>query len=346
MTYAIETHEIGKRFGDVVALDRFSLRAPEGKVLGLVGPSGSGKTTALRVIAGFDRPDVGSVSIAGTPVVDDSTFVPPEKRRVGMVFQDFALFPHMTVAKNVGYGLSGDGKRARVDEVLAMVGLAGMGNRMPHELSGGEQQRVALARALAPRPAVILLDEPFSNLDAPQRERVRKEVRTILVEARATAIFVTHDRDEALALSDEMAVMRDGTILQSAPPHELYHHPVDRWVAAFLGDGEFVPGTAGEHLIETAFGSFPNRSGVRGAVDVLIRPESVRLERDDAGTGFVVEREFYGHDQLVTLHVEGGRRLVARHGPDPIFNPGDAARWEITDVMVLPARQAPVASTQ
>jgi len=346
MTYSIEAHEIGKRFGDVIALDRFSLRALEGKVLGLVGPSGSGKTTALRVIAGFDRPDVGSVSIAGTPVVGDGVFVPPEKRRVGMVFQDFALFPHMTVAKNIGYGLSGDGKRVRVDDVLSMVGLAGMGDRMPHELSGGEQQRVALARALAPSPAVILLDEPFSNLDGPQRERVRKEVRTILVEARATAIFVTHDRDEALALSDEMAVMRDGTILQSAPPHELYHHPVDRWVASFLGDGEFVAGTAGEHLVETAFGSFPNPSAQRGAVEVLIRPEAVRLTRDDAGDAMVVEREFYGHDQLVTLHVNGGRRLVARHGPEPIFNPGDAVRWEIGEVMVLPSHQSPVSSPQ
>lgn len=335
MTYAIEASAISKRFGDVIALNRFSLRVPDKAVLGLVGPSGSGKTTALRVIAGFDRPDSGSVSVAGTVVVDDTTFIPPERRRVGMVFQDFALFPHMTVAKNVGYGLTSAGRQERIDEILAMVGLTGMAKRMPHELSGGEQQRVALARALAPRPDVILLDEPFSNLDAPQRERVRKEVRTILVEARATAVFVTHDREEALAISDEMAVMRDGTVLQSAPPHDLYRNPADKWVAEFLGEGQFVDGTAGEQLVETAYGSFPNASALRGDVEVLIRPESVRLTRDDRGDAMVVEREFYGHDQLVTLHLDGGKRLVARHGPEPIFNPGDAAHWEITDVMVL-----------
>jgi iron(III) transport system ATP-binding protein len=347
MSYAIECRSISKRFGDVVALDQFSLYAPEGAVLGLVGPSGSGKTTALRVIAGFDRPNGGSVTVAGATVVDDTTFIPPEKRSVGMVFQDFALFPHMSVARNVGYGLKGPDRGARVGEVLSMVGLKGMADRMPHELSGGEQQRVALARALAPQPHVVLLDEPFSNLDAPQRERVRKEVRTILVEARATAIFVTHDREEALAISDVMAVMRDGTVLQSAPPHELYRNPVDRWVAAFLGEGEFVDGSAGATLIETAYGSFPNDSGLHGRVEVLIRPESVRLTRHESGAALVVEREFYGHDQLVTLHLDGGRRLLARHGPEPIFNPGDYADWEITDVMVLPAsRQSPVTSHQ
>lgn len=338
MTYAIECHAISKRFGGVTALDRFSLRAPEGAVLGLVGPSGSGKTTALRVIAGFDRPDAGEVSIAGKVVVGDGVFIPPEQRRVGMVFQDFALFPHMDVARNVGYGLDPAERKDRVAEVLAMVGLQGMAKRMPHELSGGEQQRIALARALAPRPAVVLLDEPFSNLDAPQRERVRKEVRTILVEARATAIFVTHDREEALAISDVMAVMRDGTVLQSAPPHDLYRNPADRWVAAFLGEGEFIEGTAGEHLVETAYGSFRNPTGNRGPVEVLIRPESVHLTRVEEGGALVVDREFYGHDQLITLHLDAGKRLLARHGPEPIFNPGDYVEWEIGDVMVLPSR--------
>jgi iron(III) transport system ATP-binding protein len=336
MMNAIECDDLSKRFGEVLALDRFSLRAPDGAVLGLVGPSGSGKTTALRVIAGFERPDRGSVVVAGRVAVDDTTFVPPERRRVGMVFQDFALFPHMSVARNVGYGLTGPDRARRVDEVLSMVGLRDMSDRMPHELSGGEQQRVALARALAPRPEVILLDEPFSNLDAPQRERVRKEVRTILVEARATAIFVTHDREEALAISDVVAVMRDGTVLQTAPPHDLYHNPVDRWVAAFLGECESIEGSAGERLVETAYGSFPNPGGLRGRVEVLIRPESVRLTLDEHGGALVVEREFYGHDQLITLHLDGGKRLLARHGPEPIFNPGDYARWEIRDVMVLP----------
>jgi iron(III) transport system ATP-binding protein len=338
MTDAITCRHLSKTYSGVVALDDFSLSAVTGQVLGLVGPSGSGKTTALRLIAGFERPDQGSVEVAGEIVVDQDTFVPPERRSVGMVFQDFALFPHMTVGGNIGYGIpKGEGRRRRVAEVLDMVGLSGMDKRMPHELSGGEQQRVALARALAPSPAVVLLDEPFSNLDAPQRERVRREVRGILVEARATAIFVTHDQEEALAVSDILAVMRAGRVLQSATPHDLYRKPVDRWVARFLGEGEFVAGTVTDGVVETALGRFPVDTRLTGSVEVLIRPEHVRLTEDRGGAALVVDREFYGHDQLVTLHLDGGRRLLARAGPDVIFNPGDHARYEITEVVVFEA---------
>jgi iron(III) transport system ATP-binding protein len=212
-----------------------------------------------------------------------------------------------------------------------------MEKRMPHELSGGEQQRVALARALAPSPAVVLLDEPFSNLDAPQRERVRREVRGILVEARATAIFVTHDQEEALAVSDVLAVMRDGRVLQTAAPHDLYRKPADRWVARFLGEGEFLSGTVTGSMVDTELGRFPVETKLTGPVEVLIRPEHVRLTEDAGGAALVVEREFYGHDQLVTLHIDGGRRLLARAGPDTIFNPGDHARYEITEVVVFEA---------
>ncbi|MEX1207327.1 MAG: ABC transporter ATP-binding protein [Acidimicrobiia bacterium] len=338
MTDAITCRHLSKSYSGVVALDDFSLTASTGQVLGLVGPSGSGKTTALRLIAGFERPDRGSVEVAGEIVVDQDTFVPPERRSVGMVFQDFALFPHMTVGGNIGYGIpKGDGRHRRVTEVLDMVGLSGMEKRMPHELSGGEQQRVALARALAPSPAVVMLDEPFSNLDAPQRERVRREVRGILVEARATAIFVTHDQEEALAVSDILAVMRDGQVLQSATPHDLYRKPVDRWVARFLGEGEFLDGTVSAGVVDTALGRFPVDTSLSGSVEVLIRPEHVRLTEDEGGAALVVEREFYGHDQLVTLHLDGGRRLLARAGPDVIFNPGDHARYEITEVVVFEA---------
>ena len=338
MTDAITCHSLSKSYSGVVALDDFSLSAPEGQVLGLVGPSGSGKTTALRLIAGFERPDRGSVAIVGETVVDNNTFVPPERRRVGMVFQDFALFPYMSLGDNVAYGLPKSAERKRrVAEVLEMVGLSGMERRMPHELSGGEQQRVALARALAPSPAVVLLDEPFSNLDAPQRERVRREVRGILVEARATALFVTHDQEEALAVSDVMAVMRDGTVLQTATPHDLYRKPADRWVARFLGEGEFLAGTVAGGVVDTELGRFPVNTHLSGPVEVLIRPEHVRLTEDAGGSALVVEREFYGHDQLVTLHLDGGRRLLARAGPDVIFNPGDHARYEITEVVVFEA---------
>ena len=338
-TPAIVCRDLVRRFGSVDALSGLSLEAPYGAVLGLLGPSGSGKTTALRVVAGFDRPDSGSVDVGGRTVVGDGVFVAPEKRRVGMVFQDFALFPHMSVSANVGYGLGPAGRKERVADVLEMVGISDKGDRMPHELSGGEQQRVALARALAPSPEVVLLDEPFSNLDAPQRERVRREVRTILVEARATAIFVTHDQEEALAMSDLVAVMRNGSVLQTSSPHDLYQRPADCWVARFLGEGEFLEGTASGGRVDTALGAFPADRALSGTVEVLIRPEAVRLERSDTGNAIVVDREFYGHDQLVTLHVDGGRRLLARVGPEPIFNPGDHATYEVTEVMVFPPHE-------
>jgi iron(III) transport system ATP-binding protein len=338
MTFpAVALNDVSKRFGTVAALDGFDLSVERGGVLGLLGPSGSGKTTALRVIAGFERPDAGAIEIAGTTVASDSVWVPPEKRRVGMVFQDYALFPHLSVGGNVAFGLSrGEHRATRVLEVLAMVGLTGTADRMPHELSGGEQQRIALARALAPRPHLILLDEPFSNLDTPQRDRVRREVRTILVESRATAIFVTHDQEEALAMSDTVAVMRHGAVLQTAAPHDLYSRPTDCWVARFLGEAEFVSGTALNGRVDTPLGSFADTSGVSGKVEVMIRPEAVRLTPDDDGAALVVDREFYGHDQLVTLHVDDGRRLLARAGPEPIFNPGDHVRFEVTDVVVFP----------
>jgi iron(III) transport system ATP-binding protein len=327
-----------KRYGDVLALDAFDLEVDRGSILGLLGPSGSGKTTALRVIAGFEHPDAGTVSIGGRVVAGGAAWVPPEQRRVGMVFQDYALFPHLDVAHNVGFGLKGKPDRAdRVAEVLQLVGLEELARRMPHELSGGEQQRVALARALAPRPEVILLDEPFSNLDAPQRERVRREVRTILVEARATAVFVTHDQEEALSMSDQVAIMRAGRVLQTASPHDVYHHPVDCWVARFLGEGETVPGHARGATVETVIGTFKLAEPAEGDVEVIIRPEAVRLTVDPHGLSRVVEREFYGHDQLVTLELPDGRRLLSRTPTNPIFHPGDRVTVEVDEVMAFAA---------
>ena len=202
----IRARGLSKSFGEVAALDHFNLDVWEGSLLTLLGPSGCGKTTALRVIAGFEQAK-GTVDIRGKTVLGPDTFVPPERRQVGMVFQDYALFPHMTVAANVGYGLGKADNTKQVEAALELVGMPGLGSRMPSELSGGQQQRVALARALAPEPDVILLDEPFSNLDANLRDRVRREMKTILSEARATAVLVTHDREEALATSDLVAVM-------------------------------------------------------------------------------------------------------------------------------------------
>ena len=227
----IRARGLTKTYGDVKALDSFSLDVWEGSLLTLLGPSGCGKTTALRVIAGFE-PAGGTVDIRGRQVLGPDLFVPPEKRRVGMVFQDYALFPHMSVAANVSYGLDG-ADVSRTADVLRLVGLGGLDDRMPHELSGGQQQRVALARALAPNPDVILLDEPFSNLDANLRDRVRRELKAILTEARTTAVLVTHDQEEALATSDLVAVMYQGRVVQVDSPAELYTKPSDPWVAEF-----------------------------------------------------------------------------------------------------------------
>jgi iron(III) transport system ATP-binding protein len=333
----ISCRGVTKRFEESVALTGFDLDVHGGQIVSLLGPSGCGKTTALRVIAGFEYPDDGTVEIGGRPVAGDpADWVRPEQRRVGMVFQDYALFPHMTAAKNIAYGLSGDAADpSRVAEVLELVGLAGHAERMPHELSGGEQQRVALARALAPRPAVVLLDEPFSSLDAPQRDRMRREVRRILTDANATAVFVTHDQEEALAMSDVVAIMRAGRVIQTGAPDEVYRHPVDEWVARFLGEVEVVPGVASGSSVKTALGSFPLAEPLAGNVDVLIRPESVRLEPADDGGAEVIDAEFYGHDQLVMVELTGGRRLLSRLGPTPVLRAGDRVSVAIGDIVAF-----------
>ncbi|MGH8935508.1 MAG: ABC transporter ATP-binding protein [Acidimicrobiia bacterium] len=336
---AIRCRLIDKRYGTVVALDHFSLEVTPGSILGLLGPSGCGKTTALRVMAGFEHPDAGTVEVGGRLVAGPGRFVPAERRRVGMVFQDYALFPHMTVAHNVGYGLARSERTLRVAEVMELVGLSGLERRMPHQLSGGEQQRVALARALAPIPEVILLDEPFSNLDAPQRDRVRREVRAILLEAGITAVFVTHDQEEALAMSDVVAVMRAGGIVQLAPPHELYRRPTDAWVAGFLGDAEFLPGLARHGKVETLLGTFQAHGpagAVEGPVEVMVRPEAVRLTADREGEAVVIAREFYGHDQVVVLELDSGRRLNARLGPSPVYPLGERVSITVEDGVSFP----------
>jgi iron(III) transport system ATP-binding protein len=334
---AIRARGLVKRFGDTLALEGFSIDAWQGDLLGLLGPSGCGKTTALRVIAGFERPDDGTVDVGERTVVGPGVDVAPERRRVGMVFQDYALFPHMTAAANVAYGLdAGFQRRERVGEVLELVGLAGLDARLPHELSGGQQQRVALARALAPRPEVILLDEPFSNLDASLRDRVRREVRSILVEARTTSVFVTHDQEEALAMSDTVAVMRSGRVVQAGPPTDVYLRPAEPWVASFLGDADFLPGVASGGMVETPVGNFATEH--EGRVQVMIRPEMVDLVPDEEAAAFVVDREFFGHDQMVTVALPGGGTIRARLGPAPWVRPQARVRVAIGGVTTFPDR--------
>jgi iron(III) transport system ATP-binding protein len=343
---AIACRGVRKSFGDVAAVAGVDLTVPAGSLTAVLGPSGCGKTTLLRLVAGFERPEAGSVSIGGQLVAQGGrggAFVAPERRRVGMVFQDYALFPHLDVAGNVAYALGRRPDRARVEELLELVGLDGLGARRPHELSGGQQQRVALARALAPRPEVVLLDEPFSNLDAVLRAQVRGELRRILKDSGVSGLLVTHDQEEALSLADRVAIMRTGVVEQTGSPEEVYMGPVSRWVASFLGAVDVLPGVAdGDGRVETELGVVPDGAHLRGDVDVLIRPEALGLgSRAEAGGDAlpvrVVEREYYGHDQVLVVELEGsGHRLRWRGlGVNP-WHPGDRAwLWLQGSVSVL-----------
>ena len=336
-----------KSFGHVRAVDGVDLDVPTGSICALLGPSGCGKTTTLRMIAGFERPDGGAVSVGGAQVAGPGLFVAPERRRIGMVFQDYALFPHLDVAGNIAYALGRRPDPERVRRALELVGLVGAGGRSIHELSGGEQQRVAFARALAGAPDLILLDEPFSNLDATLRDRLRREMRSILTAAGVTAVFVTHDQEEALSIADVVAVMRAGRIEQVGTPEKIYGRPASRWVAAFVGETETLPGHAGDGWVECELARLRIDPGFRGPADVLLRPESVALTggpspRREATQAVVVARSYYGHDQLVELRLPSGRLLRSRRLGFPAWHPGDSVRvWVDGPVTVLPREDGP-----
>ncbi len=325
---AVVATAIEKRFGATEVLRRVDLDVGAGAVVALLGPSGCGKTTLLRILAGLERPDRGRVVVDGRVLTGADTFVAPEKRRIGMVFQDWALFPHLSVSANVGYGLDRATRRTgRVEEALALVGLTGLGDRSPGTLSGGQQQRVALARALAPRPSVLLLDEPFSNLDSSLRVQVRAEVHRLLTGLGITAVFVTHDQDEAFVLGDQVAVMRAGRIEQAAAPSELYAAPATPWVARFVGEANLVTGTGTGAAADTAVGPVPLRQHARGALQVLLRPEAIELVAPGpavAGTSGTVERvEYYGHDSMSVVRTEAGDRLRVRSSTAVRFIAGE-----------------------
>jgi iron(III) transport system ATP-binding protein len=310
---------VSKSFGSVAAVRDVDLTVADGELLALVGPSGCGKTTLLRLIAGFERPDGGEITIAGATVAAGGTLVPPERRRVGMVFQQLALFPHLTVEQNVAYGLgrkaSSAQRRERVADLLSLVGLNGYEKRFPDELSGGQAQRVALARALAPEPAVVLMDEPFSSLDVSLREGVRREVRRILKAAGATALLVTHDQDEALVMGDRVAVMLAGHIAQTGEPEEVYRQPTSPAVAGFLGDANLVQGEIVGDILRTELGDLPLARRDRNdgdAVVALVRPEDLDLQLAEHGPATVTSVEYFGHDQVIAVVLPSGRTVRAR----------------------------------
>ncbi len=329
---AIEVSGVDKRFGAQRAVVDASLTVPTGSIVALVGPSGSGKTTLLRIIAGFEAPDAGTVRIGGEVAAGDGVWIEPEQRRIGMVFQDGALFPHLSVAGNVGFGDAGP---ERVEECLALVGLADRAKSYPHELSGGERQRVALARALAPRPDVVLLDEPFASLDAALRLTLREEVLSILRTAGQSALLVTHDQEEALSLADEVAVMRDGRVEQTGSPDEVYARPRSRWVAQFLGDAEILSGTARGGAVDCELGHLVTPDAREGEVDVVVRPEAIAIvpgasaTATDGVSARVVGRSFFGHDQIVVLELASGRVVRSRSSGLQTWRVGDDVRLRV-----------------
>lgn len=324
----LELKNITKKFlqSETTVINNVSLTLKQGELLGLLGPSGCGKTTLLRIIAGFENISQGTVAIAGETVSGNSKSVPAEKRNTGMVFQDYALFPHLTVEKNIAFGLKnyqGAKKRLnhrqiqqRVAEVLNLVGLEGLEKRYPHQLSGGQQQRISLARAIAPQPALILLDEPLSNLDVQVRQRLREEIRAILKAAGTSAVFVTHDREEALAISDRIAVMRDGKLEQIGTPEEIYIQPASRFVAEFVTQANFLPAERQSGVWETEFGAIkiPAATVVSGCnrADLMLRQEDIKLIPDETSQVVIREKQFLGREYRYCLETVSGKRLHAR----------------------------------
>jgi iron(III) transport system ATP-binding protein len=317
---------VDKAYGTESVILDLSLAVEDGEILTVLGPSGCGKTTTLRLVAGLERPDAGAVRIGGETVAGGGSYVAPEQRDVGVVFQEFALFPHMTAEENVAFGLNdvpAEQRAARVEEMLDLVGLVDQRDAHPDELSGGQQQRVALARSLAPEPEILLLDEPFSNLDVDLRIEMRERVREILKAAGVTAVSVTHDQEEAMSISDRVAVMQAGSIVQVGEPEQVFQHPESRFVAGFLGHASFLSGFVSGETVETDLGPVP-REQIHGLaepydktrIDVLVRPDDVQareVEDEAVADGRVVNRRYLGPTVLYRIQLDNGDRLEVMH---------------------------------
>ncbi len=333
----IRARSVSKSYGSELVLTDFNLDVWNGAIVGVLGVSGSGKTTALRLIAGFEKPDSGIIEMREEIISSQEVYVPPEERNVGMVFQDYALFPHLDVKSNISFGLSKHQiKSGRLNEVIDMCNLNDYRNKLPQELSGGQQQRVALARALAPNPEVILLDEPFTSLDAHMARDLRDEVVTLLRETETTAIIVTHDQEEALSVCDVVSVLEDGKVIQSATPQEIYLNPISQTVANSVGDPNILKGFSINGMVETSLGTFV--SAYDGALDVSIRPECIELNLDSDGSYVVKECTFYGHDQVISFQNSKGEVFRARSLPNTIYATGDKINIEISEVTTFPSK--------
>lgn len=344
----LNLERVTKQFSSTVAaVSSVSLTLNQGDLLALLGPSGCGKTTLLRLIAGFEQPQSGSIAIAGQQVAGTGTWIPPEKRGVGMVFQDYALFPHLTVSQNIAFGLNQKPASAvtkRVKEVIALVGLQGMEQRYPHQLSGGQQQRIALARALAPHPFLVLLDEPLSNLDVQVRLRLRQELREILKAAGTSAIFVTHDQEEALSIADHLAVMREGRIEQLDTPEAVYRQPASRFVAEFVAQANFVFAQRNGQFWRTVIGDLPieiahtssqrqevfNEPMNSDRVEMMVRQEELILYADPSSNIVIRDRQFLGREYRYRLQTSSGQELVARTSIGTVLEIGTPVRVSLT----------------
>ncbi len=319
--------------GEHPALHSLDLTVDSEEVLVILGPSGCGKTTTLRLIAGFEQPDAGTVSIGGNIVAGKGKFVPPEKRGVGTVFQDYALFPHLTIEQNIRFGLQGLNEavqRERIAYVMNLVGMSGREKRYPHEISGGQQQRVAVARSLAPKPDILLLDEPLSNLDADLRIHMRGELSSILREAGTTSVMVTHDQEDAFSIADRIAVFDHGVLEQIGTAEDIYHSPQSRFVADFVGDADFVSGVVAPDGVQTSLGfvKVETKFAQGSQVEILIRPDDAMLYEDGSGNAVILERHFRGTENTFKVRLDSGELIHSTHPSHEDFKVDSRVRVE------------------
>ncbi|MBD36026.1 MAG: hypothetical protein CL512_04595 [Actinobacteria bacterium] len=335
---AVSVKGISKTFDQETVLEKIELEVAPSETLSLLGPSGCGKTTLLRSIAGLEKPEEGEIKIGDQVVFGIGISIAPEKRKIGMVFQDAALFPHMSVEQNVSYGLKKtDSKKERVSELLEIVGLPNFEKRRPETLSGGQKQRIALARALAPKPSVLLLDEPFSNLDSALRIEVRAEVHRLIDELGITAIFVTHDQDEAFLLGNRVAVMNNGKILQVDSPNVIYEKPSNDWIASFVGAVNLISCNVSGNEVETSLGVLRLDGSYEGNFEVVLRPENLVLT--DGSDAEIEAIEYYGHDSLITVKLDDETRLKVRTTPSVSHTKGARFGIEHKNIEVSAVRK-------